>query len=123
MLLNTPAFNKATLCGVLYRTLLLSGTPFKIMPGLPHHCQRLCPVCFICFIQFTKTDFFILITIHVHVFMFWPCYCFRYFMPRLFFSMKGLCIFWKKQHLKMALLFSLSKFDFIQHDGNEVNSW
>ena len=38
---------------------LLSGTPFQMMSGVPHHCQHLSLVCrHTCFVQFTKTELY-----------------------------------------------------------------
>ena len=53
--------------------LLLSRTLFQMVSGLPHHCQHFILICkHTCLVQLTKTEPFILIT--VHVYMVWPCY-------------------------------------------------
>ena len=59
-LLNRPAHSKATLGDrSFYLLLLLSGTLFQMMSGVPHHCHHLSLVWrHTCFVQFTKTELY-----------------------------------------------------------------
>ena len=56
-LLNRPAHSKATLGDHSFSLLVLSGTLFQMMSGVPHHCHHLSLVLrHTCFVQFTKTE-------------------------------------------------------------------
>ena len=57
-LLNRPAHSKATLGDRSFSfLLLLSGTLFQMMSGVPHHCHHLSLARrHTCFVQFTKTE-------------------------------------------------------------------
>ena len=58
-LLNRHAHSMTTLDDRSLFLLLLSGTKFQVMSGVPHHCFHLSHVCRnTCFIQFTKTEFY-----------------------------------------------------------------
>ena len=59
-LLNRPAHSKATLGDRSFSLLLLlSGTLFQMMSGVPHHCHHLSLVWrHTCFVQLTKTELY-----------------------------------------------------------------
>ena len=70
----TPCLYSIDLCTVRRRfviahfplLLLLSGTPFQMMSGVPHHCHHLCLISSPTYlILHTKTTLIILITIHM----------------------------------------------------------
>ena len=56
---NGPAHSKATLGGRSFSLLLLSGTLFQMMSGVPQHCHHLSLVWWrTCFVQFAKTELY-----------------------------------------------------------------
>ena len=87
-LLNRPAHSKATLGDrSFYLLLLLSGTLFQMMSGVPHHCHHLSLVWrHTCFVQFTKTE--------LYPWSLYICACFGLVWPLLMVFLKNalMCI-------------------------------